>query len=394
MSRRVLGFFAVVALAAFLVSCSDPDGGPGAAERASLGEATEGLNALMADVVSLAGGLASNSVFTEGGGFPGCMDCGLDSEVMLTFFPGIYLGFYEYSDDWEPMDLRLAAGTFTYNQETGKFDHDAQPADALIVRWPHARSGDAMEVRADWKEMTQVRAYDHEIYFPYVPYVPTYLLDSPYFLVDQELNVPSQITVSAAQGGTEIVHLDIEQTWAETTCGRLFEYRTVSASGFFRSGSQVVELDRFEFDHSRDETIAVSLVGSVASGSLRLPFSAAADFTAGAVGRNPQNCQLNDIEGPFTGSFDLRAGSGAAEVGLAFDWAMTFEDGDLERLSAVELESAKLMVGRKYVDITGSLDADDIYGYSETVPLLMTFADRSSYPIADFFLGLSYPDLP
>lgn len=397
MFKSTLKILVAAMLAAVLVSCGGPngsDGGTPAGGQATLEETVTGLNALMADAVSVASGILSNSTVTEMGGFPDCMDCGMGSDVIMSFFPGIVVLAHEWSEADEPVNVRIPTGTYAFNEATDDFDYDAAPSSALVFEWPHRTTGEDVVLRIDWSDVQKVRVYEQEIYLPSAPYVPANLGSLPYYLTGEEIDVPGKITITARQGSQQVANLNIEQTWAVTECGPLLEFRTVTASGQLRSGAQVIDLTSLEFDHSTDNRVAISLAGSVASGSLSIPFSFDADVTAGSVGRSETNCQLDSVEGPFNGSFDVRAGSTDSGIGLAFDWSMTFEENDLERPEGIEIESAKLTVGRKSVDISGSLDADAIYGYTDDIDVSMTFSDRSNMSIADFLMELTFPELP
>lgn len=398
MFKSTFRILAAAVLAAVVVSCGGPNGSDGdtpAGGKATLEETVTGINALMADAVSVASGILSNSTVTDMGGFPDCFNCTMGSHVIAGFFPGIVLLVHEWSEssEGEPVNLRIPTGTYTFNEATDDFDYDAEPSTALVFEWQHRTTGEDVVLRIDWDDVQKVRVYEQEIYLPSAPYVPADLGSLPYYLTGEEIDVPGKITITARQGSQQIVDLNIEQTWAVTECGPLFEYRTVTASGQVRSGAQIIDLRSFEFDHSVDNRVAISLEGSVASGTLSLPFSFSADATAGSVGRSDANCQLDSVEGPFSGSFDVQAGATDSGVGVGFDWNMTFEENDLERLERVAFESAKLTIGRKTVDISGSLDSDAMSGYTD-VDVSMTFADRTNMSIADFLMELTFPGLP
>lgn len=348
------------------------------------------MNDLMADLGSVVGGIATNPLFSAGAGFPDCIDCGFDTDLHVNLFPGIVALFYDWDEPFEVTGLRLAAGTYTFNSLTNRFDYSSTPASALVIAWPHAASGESMQLRVDWQDLVEVRTYDQALNF-YVPGVPLY---SPDFLAGTVLEVPQKITVSATQDSDEFLHLDLQQSFAATSCGVLMEFRTVTASGFFKHGSQAIELERFVLDHSSDEAISIELRGSAASGSLRVPFSLETSFAAGAVTRDPVNCQLNGIEGPYAGDFALQAGSADSGVGIEFDWRANLAAGSTEQLDSLEISQARLKVGRKHADLTGSVGADTLNGYGDDLNIRMTFEDQTEVSLLDFVQGLNFPVLP
>jgi hypothetical protein len=392
MKARSVLLFAILMLAAILISCSnDPSNGGGGEPPpeptlATVHETITAANNLMSDVVSIVAGFGSNA-FIQDPGVPTCstFDCGLESPLLLMAFPAVNAQFYELDEDYNPTNLRLATGTFTWDVDAGSFDY-TPAANSLSFSWPHTETGDAMELRVDWQNVTQARTYDHEVEF--------FLLPSPYGLVDIEMDVPGKALVSFKQGTTELMSLDVTQTLANTACGRLVEYRTVSASGFFSQGSQTVRLDSFDLDHSSDAALAISLAGSVSSGSLSVPFSASADLTAGAVTRDADSCQLNGVEGPLDGSVELWVGSPSTGLGLGFEWAVTFEDNDFMQPAEFTFEGARLGVGEKYVLITGTVEVDELTGALVAENLLLTFLDRVEMPVLEFGELLTFPELP
>ncbi len=393
MKARSVLLFAILTLAALLISCSNDTGNgggdddpPPGATLATVNETVTAANTLMSDVVSIIAGFGSNALIQDPG-VPTCstFDCGLESPLMVQTFPAVNLQFYEYDESYYPTNLRLATGTFTWDVDAGSFEYE-EAATSLSFSWPHTGTGETVELRVDWQDVTRARTYDHEVH--------SLPLITPYGLVDIEMDVPGKALVSFRQGATELLNLDFTQTLANTTCGPLVEYRTVSASGFFRHGGQEVQLDSFEFDHSSDAALALSVAGSVSSGSLTVPFSASANLTAGAVMRDADSCQLNDLEGPLDGSVELWVGSPSTGLGLGFEWAVTFEGNDFMQPAEFTFEGARLGVGEKYVLITGAVDVDELTGTLVAENLLLTFLDREEMPVLEFGDLLTFPDLP
>lgn len=386
MKPRLVLLFALLGLGGLLIGCDNGAKPPPEETLATVNETVTAADSLMSDVVSIMAGFGSNA-FIQDPGVPTCstFDCGLESPLMLMAFPAVNAQFYELDADYNPTNLRLATGTYTWDVATESFER-ADAATSLSFSWPHTETGDTMELRVDWQNVTRARTYDHEVEF--------FLLPSPYGLVDIDMDVPGGAQVSFKQGTTELMSLDVTQTLANTTCGRLVEYRTVSASGFFSQGGQTVRLDSFELDHSSDDALAISLAGSVSSGSLSVPFSASADLTAGAVTRDATSCQLNGVEGPLDGSVELWVGSQSTGLGLGFEWGVTFEGNDTSQPAEFTFGGARLGVGQKHALITGTVETDELTGAPMVENVLLTFLDRVEMPVLEFGELLTFPESP
>src|SRR5690606_34012179 len=117
---------------------------------------------------------------------------------------------------------------------------------------------------------------------------------------------------------------ELEQTWAETSCGPLFEFRTLSASGHAKLGAQQVTLGKFQLVHTTDSALSIETEGSAESGSLEVPFRGKASLQASTVTRDEPSCQLNGFGGPLSGAVDLWLGTPTKGLGLEFDWSLGF----------------------------------------------------------------------
>lgn len=368
MKRRLVLSFAILGLAGLLIGCDNGAKPPPEATLATVNETVTAADTLMSDVVSLVAGFGSNA-FIQDPGVPTCstFDCGVGSVLVSQTVPVINLQFYDIDENGSATNMRLATGTFIWDIDAESFVHTPATA-SLSFTWPHTGTGELMELHVNWQNI--MRAGTHDV------------------------DVPGGAQVSFKRGATELLSLDVTQTLANTSCGRLLEYRTVSASGFFNHGGQEVRLDSFKLDHSSDEALAISLVGSVSSGSLNLPFSASLDLTAGAVTRDATTCQLNGVEGPLNGSVELWVGSQSTGLGLGFEFGLTFVGNDVTQLGDITFEGAKLGVGQKHVLITGTVETDELTGALVGDNLLLTFLDRVEMPVLEFGELLTFPESP
>lgn len=393
MKRRALPLILSMALAALLASCGIGGGQLPNSQLASVEETVEAANTLMTDVVSIVAGFGTNPLFTDPG-LPDCYsyDCGLDVEVAFQTFPYITVLFYEYDAEYMPTNYRLATGIFEWDDTSQGWAH-SPASDSLVFRWSHAQTDEPMEARVDWDGVVKARTYDSYIHPPAIGYMlPFYIPSGDLHMPNEELDVPTKSVISLKKGSNQLLNLEVTQDLANTSCGVLAEYTKLSASGFLKSGGQVVELDTFELDHSTDAALSVKVAGRIASGSLSLPFSLSAGAEAGSVTRSSTNCQLDGVEGPFSGSVDLDLGSQASGMGLGFEWTASLVEDSSMGIGDLAYDSARIRVGNKHVEIGGALEEDE-YGQLIAENVVLTFLDRENMPVLEFLEKLDFPEI-
>lgn len=378
----------IVGASLLLAACGTgaaPDDG-GQNQLATVNETVTAANAIISDAVSLYSGFASNSTL-ERIGTSNCYDAAFDFEIAIFMFPAVNALFFEYDEHWVPVNWRLATGTIACDPDTGITSYLPQPTDALVMSW-HTTEGDPVEARVEWQDVTTARTYDHRVDLPstgfYLGFPTSYA--SP---LGEVVPVPGSAVITLDYRGERLVEVNLEQTLAQTECGPLMEYRTLTASGTTKFGAQQVTLDKLHLDHATDNRLSLEIAGAVTSGSLSIPFAGSAEVTAAAVSRDASTCQLNDVEGPLAGSVDFSVGS-APGLGLEFDWNVELSTGHQIEATAADVTNARLHVGTKYVEIGDITTREDgIFGVN-SAPL--TFSDRSNLPIIEFVEMLTIPD--
>lgn len=381
MKVRKFTLLAISAVALLLAACNtSTDNGGGPSALATVDEAVTSTNGLVSDVVSVFSGFASNSTLSQIG--TSTCEADFDFELEFTAFPGVLAMFYDLDETWMPTNWRLATGTISCDPATGVSTYEAEPTDALVVQWPSEETGEQVEARITWSNLSKATTYDHDMNLGVGPYL---------WPQAEEIDVPGTVGLTLDYSGQKLVDVSIQQTMAETQCGPLFEYRTLHATGNVTLGGQGAVLENLRLNHTVDNEISLELAGSVTSGSLQIPFAASANVEAGAAIRSELNCQLSGVEGPVSGSVDLQIGSQAAGLGLAFDFRAEFEDGDLDQLTVTD---ARLRVGQKYVEVDRLVtDADGMIGIDYTQAVL-TFGNRTDVPIQEVFEMLTIPEWP
>lgn len=338
---QVALLLASLLLAAVLAACG---GAPPAPEtRATAAEARTGLNQLLDDATAVTGGLGSSDLGEAVRNAP-CLDCDTTNLIAPQIYPGVFAIMYDLDASGQPTNWRPAQGTFTYDTERAGFNYVDTPSDALVVTWPSG--GETVTLRLGWRGLSEVKTTTYALPWPFDPPWDDSTRPATFM-------VPSGVDLTLSRGATQAVQLTLDQTWAETACGTLLEYRTLHATGQASSGTNGIELTEFSIDRRDDERFALRLEASLTSGSVTLPVSFAANVATGTVERDPLTCQVIDVEPPISGDLAASAGSGDSAASLRLGWRLQFAGPGVTNPTRLDLEDAYFTVAGKRVNVSG-----------------------------------------
>jgi hypothetical protein len=335
-----------------LAGCGDPPttgGTPSAFFTPA--EAAEQLQAVENDIVSIGNGLLEGVLNEAYVGLPlGYGDTVGLPYVQLVPVPGVLLLLQEAFD----APRRAPTGTFAFDDATGAWAYDPVPAAQLVVRWTSETTPpQAMELTVAWSGAQALTIPGGEA-----------------------VDAPTRAVVRLTRSGATIADLTIDQSWRQTTCGRIAEAASLRISGTAGNAAAGVTFRDLGMTSPADGRWVVSGGADLRSGSLTLALDVSLDAEA-ALQRSPSDCYPETFEaGTAAVAVDL-AGPGRT-VALRFDAAgAPAAGGGVD----VELRAGRFVVGSRRVEFAGTIPGD---AADPAALVLLTFANGEGSTLRQF----------
>lgn len=234
----------------------------------------------------------------------------------------------------------LPTGTWTWSQSSSSWGQDStSPATGLILNWTFTGQGGTTKnatLTIDWQ----------------VGGTATINVDNS----GTTQEVPRHASATLDVGGTEVGSLDVQVGWQNTTCGKILEPATASASGYLGDASNKITLESFDLGIPQASgTLSSSgkiTATSASSGDGGLQWNVNLDGTAK---RSSTDCTLTEFD-TTSGHISFGLNSPSHSMSFAVDFSNMHYDST-GALTSVDLTGGNLKVdGATAVTFTGRLD--------------------------------------